>query len=110
MSEYPEKTCSLDRLITHEKLVDAALAGRKSEQRRAGVYGYPGESFSLKGTEFVITGLRQERYGDMTDADARAEGYPGLDMYQALIRRVHGGADMESDQPVWVHQFEKVER
>ena len=29
--EYPEKTCTIDRLVTHEKLVAATLAGTKTE-------------------------------------------------------------------------------
>jgi len=32
---YPEKTCSIDRLVTHPKLVAAALSGTKTQQRRA---------------------------------------------------------------------------
>ncbi len=107
MSDYPEKTCSIDRLLTHEMLIAAAVAGRKTEQRRAGVYAYPGESFEVGGQTFVVKDLRQERYGDMTEADAQAEGYPSLTMYKELIKRVHGGTDMEDDQLVWVHQFER---
>lgn len=108
MSDYPEKTCSIDRLLTHEKLIAAAVAGRKTEQRRAGVYAYPGESFDVGGQTFVVKDLRLERYGDMTEADAQAEGYPSLGMYKELIKRMHGGTDMEDDQPIWVHQFEKA--
>lgn len=106
MSEYPEKTCSIDRLVTHEKLVAAALEGRKTQQRRAGVYAYPGETFVLNGQTFVVNGLRRELYGDMTEADARAEGYPSLDMYKGLITRMHGGTEMPDDQVMWVHEFE----
>jgi len=106
MSDYPEKTCSIDRLLTHEKLVAAALAGRKTQQRRAGVYAYPGETFELNGQAFLVKDLRRERYGDMTDADAQNEGYPSLGMYKELIARMHGGQDMPDDQLVWVHEFE----
>ncbi|MDP3904067.1 MAG: ASCH domain-containing protein, partial [Methylococcaceae bacterium] len=45
MTTLPPKTCSVDRLVTHPKLVAAALAGSKTQQRRDGVYGYPGEEF-----------------------------------------------------------------
>ena len=109
MSDYPEKTCSIDRLLTHGKLVAAALAGQKTQQRRAGVYAYPGESFDLNGQAFVVKDLRQERYGDMTDRDAQSEGYPSLGMYKDLIKRMHGGQDMPGEQLVWVHEFEKAE-
>ncbi len=107
--EYPEKTCTIDRLVTHDKLVAAALNGSKTQQRRAGVYGYPGERFTLEETEFEITGLRTERWGDITEEDAQREGYPNLQMYHALIERMHQGMEWDQDQPVWVHEFAKAD-
>ena len=68
MSDYPAKTCELESLVTHAKLVAAALADRKTQQRRNGVYGYPGEKFELEGCAFVIKDLRRETMDDMTDA------------------------------------------
>ena len=108
MSQYPEKTCHVDRLVRQPKLVAAALEGRKTQQRRDGIYGYPGENFILDGVAFEITGLVQQRLGDMTDADVQAEGYASLDMYKNLIVRMHPGMIWDDEHPVWVHQFEKV--
>ena len=104
-NEYPEKTCSIDRLVMHDKLVAAALSGSKTQQRRAGVYGYPGEKFTLQETEFEITGLRTERWSDITEEDAQREGYPSLEMYRALIERMHQGMEWDENQSVWVHEF-----
>ncbi len=109
MSKYPAKTCEIDRLVTQEKLVAAVLSGRKNQQRRAGVYGYPGEQFVLEGTAFVITDLRLEILRSMTEADAKREGYPTLEFYQKLIIKMHPGMEWDDDQEVWVHEFEKVE-
>jgi len=99
------------RLTTRKKPVRliGSLDGSKTQQRRAGVYGYPGEKFTLNETEFEITGLRTERWGDISEEDAQREGYPNLKMYQALIERMHQGMDWDQDQPVWVHEFAKVE-
>lgn len=104
-NNYPEKTCSIDRLVTHAKLVAAAKAGLKTQQRRNGVYGYPGEEFEIEGVNFVITDLKQERLGDMTDEHAQAEGYPTLDMYKDLILRMHTGMTWNDDAVAWVHSF-----
>ena len=71
MEAYPEKTCSIDRLVTHPKLVSATKAGLKTQQRRNGIYGYPGETFELEGMTFVVTGLERQRLGDMTDEHAQ---------------------------------------
>lgn len=108
MSEYPEKTCTIDRLVTHEKLVAAVVSGTKTQQRRAGVYGYPGETFELEGESYVIKDLRQESLGRMTEADAQSEGYPNLEMYRNLILRMHPGMSWDEEAKVWVHEFAKV--
>jgi hypothetical protein len=38
MTDLPEKTCGIERLVTHAKLVEAALSGRKTQQRRDGLF------------------------------------------------------------------------
>lgn len=107
-TDFPEKTCSIDRLVTHPKLVAAALSGTKTQQRRAGVYGYPGETFELDGVTFVIEELRQEGLGVMTEVEAAKEGYPSLEMYRDLILRMHPGMEWDDEFPVWMHQFKRV--
>lgn len=107
MADYPEKTCSIDRLVTHEKLVAAALAGTKTQQRRAGVYAYPGETFELDGIKFVVKDLRRETLGDMSDVEAQKEGYPNLEFYRDLILRMHKGMEWDESENVWVHEFER---
>lgn len=106
-NEYPEKSCEIDRLVTHPKLVEAALSGSKTQQRRDGVYAYPGEKFELEGVEFTVTAVKHETLGDMGDAEAQAEGYPNMDAYKALILRMHAGMEWDESHLVWVHKFEK---
>ncbi len=108
MTDYPEKTCEIESLVTHKRLVDAALAGSKTQQRRNGIYGYPGERFDLEGQAFEITRLFQEPLSAMDDAAAQAEGYPSIDMYKDLILRMHKGLEWNPDALVWVHEFKTV--
>ncbi|MDP2903563.1 MAG: ASCH domain-containing protein [Methylovulum sp.] len=105
MESLPEKTCSIERLVTQAKLVAAAKAGIKTQQRRDGVYGWPGESFELEGMTFIVTELSRQRLGDMTDDDAKAEGFEGLAMYKDIILKMHTGMTWEEDHLVWVHSF-----
>ena len=105
MENYPEKTCSIDRLVTHPKLVAAAIASLKTQQRRDGIYGLPGETFDLEGMTFVVTSLTRQRLGDMTDEHAQAEGYPNLEMYKDIILKMHTGMTWNTDSLVWVHTF-----
>jgi hypothetical protein len=106
--DYPEKTCSIDRLVRHARLVAAALRGEKTEQRRDGVYGYPGEVFELEGEQFEMLELSRERLGDMTLETAQAEGYESLDAYKDLILRMHRGMEWDEEHLVWVHRFRRV--
>ena len=107
MNKYPAKRCSIERLVSHPKLVEAALSGQKTEQRRDGVYAYPDEEFVLDGVTFIVTALKQQKLGEMTDADAQAEGYPSMDMYKGLILKMHKGMDWDEEALVWVHCFKR---
>lgn len=102
---YPEKTCSIERLVTHPKLVAAAVAGQKTEQRRNGVYAYPNEEFQLDGITFIVTDVVQQRLGDMSEHDAQAEGYPSLDAYKNMILAMHHAMTWNDDGVAWVHRF-----
>ena len=101
----PDKTCSIDRLITHPGSIAKVLAGDKTAQRRNGVYGWVGETFSLGGETFEITALHQQRLGDMTDEHARQEGAESLAAYKAMILGMHRGMRWNDDAMVWVHEF-----
>ena len=109
MADYPEKTCTIDVLVTHKKFVRAALAGEKTQQRRAGVYAYPGETFQLDGHDFRATDLVHQRLGDMTEEDAHREGFENLARYKDLILRMHKGMEWDADMLAWVHTFERVD-
>jgi hypothetical protein len=105
--KFPEKTCLIDRLVTHDRFIAAVLAGAKTQQRRAGVYGYPGESFKLEGIAFVISSLRSQSLESMTESDAKREGYASLKAYRELILRMHQGMTWDGKMKVWVHEFER---
>ncbi len=104
---YPEKTCQIDRLIRQPKLVAAAIAGQKTQQRRDGLYAYPGERFSLEGVEFEVTNVERQALHTMTDADAQAEGYPDLAVYKAIILQMHPNMEWQEQGLVWVHSFRR---
>ena len=103
--EYPAKTCEIDKLIRHPKLIAATLAQKKTQQRRNGIYAYPGESFELEGTRLIITDLYPQKLGAMTDDEAQAEGYPDLEAYKTLILKMHSGLEWNDNDSVWVHCF-----
>ena len=106
-TNYPAKNCEITRLVTHPKFVAAAIEGLKTQQRRDGIYAYPNETFELEGITFVVTSVERQRIGDMTDADAQAEGYPNLEMYKQIILQMHANMAWNEDGQVWVHSFKR---
>ena len=108
MNTYPAKTCQIERLIRHPKLVAAALAGEKTQQRRDGLYAYPGEKFFLESTEFLVTSVERQRIGDMSEADAHAEGYADLSSYKTIILSMHQNMNWNQEGWVWVHSFQRI--
>jgi len=116
MQAYPKKTCELEKLITNEKLVRLAIEGEKTRQSRNGVYGYPGEEFTLGENKFVITDLFREKLGDMTDEEAKEEGFPNIEAYKKMIFGIHKNVvlnllektSLNKNMKVWVHKFKKV--
>lgn len=107
-TEYPAKTCELDRLVTQSKLIALAIKGDKTQQRRNGLYGYPGERFKLDGIDFEIISISRQTLGEMTEFDAKAEGFTSLSEYQQLILRMHPGMQWQPDAQVWLHQFHRI--
>ena len=105
---FPEKTCDITRLVNKKMLKKAALAGQKTQQRRDGIYGYPNEEFLIDDVVFVMTSLERKFLGDMSDADAFAEGFNDLESYKDLILRMHKGMEWKGDSKVWVHSFQRV--
>ncbi len=108
-TNYPDKTCAIDRLIRHPKLISAALDGAKTQQRRDGLYAYPHETFELEGIAFTVTSVERQRLGDMTDADAIAEGYPSLEVYKNIILQMHANMAWNEESQVWVHSFKRID-
>ncbi len=106
-TQYPDKTCEIDRLIRHPKLIAAAIAGIKTQQRRDGLYAYPNETFELEGIPFIITSVERQRLGDMTEDDAKAEGYPGLEVYKQIILQMHASMTWNDEGLAWVHSFKR---
>ncbi|MDN4606930.1 ASCH domain-containing protein [Sporosarcina highlanderae] len=108
MNELPEKTCSIERLVTIPEDVAKVLDGKKMATRRNGVYAYPDEIMVLNGKEFKIDKLYQQTLGEMTDEHAAQEGYANMDEYKQSILALHPKMPWIPKMTVWVHEFSPV--
>jgi hypothetical protein len=55
----------------------------------------------------VVTSVERKRLGDMSEADARAEGYPSLETYKQIILKMHTNMTWDEEGFVWVHYFKR---
>lgn len=101
----PEKSCSIERLVTIEADVQKVLEGKKKATRRNGVYAYPGEIMELDGQKVKIEALYQQTLGEMTDEDAIAEGYESMAAYKDAILSIHPNMPWVPKMNVWVHEY-----
>lgn len=106
---WPEKTCSIERLVTRADDVDKVLSGNKTAVRRGGRYADLGEEWMLKDARYRITGVYQQKLGDMTDADAIREGFTTLSGYHEYLSRVHSGGAFPLTMNMWTHEFERAD-
>ncbi|MEO2075723.1 MAG: ASCH domain-containing protein [Bacillus sp. (in: firmicutes)] len=105
----PPKTCSVERLVTMEEDVKKVLAGEKTATRRNGRYADPGEIMTLEGRKFVVDKVYSQSLGELTDDDARREGFNNVEEYKQSILSIHPGMPWLPQMRVWVHEFSPVQ-
>lgn len=108
-NELPGKTSTVDRLITMESDIKMVLEGKKSATRRNGRHADVGEIMTLGGQQFKIDRVYEQSLGELTDEDAKKEGFNTVDEYKESILSYHPGMPWLPHMKVWVHEFSKVD-
>jgi hypothetical protein len=106
--ELAPKTCTIERLITIEDDIQRVIDGDKLVTRRNGRYADLGEIMELKGKQFEVYKVYQQQLGEMSDEDAKAEGYADMESYKHFILSMHKGMPWIPTMKVWVHEFRPV--
>lgn len=107
-NELPAKTCTIERLITMESDIKKVLEGQKTATRRNGRYADVGEIMTLEGQQYKIDRVYEQSLGELTDEDAKREGFNTVDEYKESILSYHPGMPWLPHMKVWVHEFSKV--
>lgn len=104
----PKKTCTIEKLVTIPEDIEKVLNGKKTATRRNGIYADIGEVMVLKGKQFKVEHIYAQKLGEVTDEDARTEGYENLAAYKEAILSIHPGMRWVPKMKVWVHEYTPV--
>ena len=85
------------------------LSGKKTATRRNGRYADIGEVMTLEGRKFVVERVYSQSLGELTDDDARSEGFSTVEEYKQSILAYHPGMPWLPHMRVWVHEFRPLE-
>ncbi|MEE6450227.1 ASCH domain-containing protein [Gottfriedia acidiceleris] len=105
----PPKTCTIERLVTIQEDVEKVLAGQKTATRRNGRYADVGEVMTLQNKQYVVEKVYSQSLGELTDEDAKQEGYSTVEEYKQSILSIHPGMPWLPKMRVWVHEFRLIQ-
>ncbi len=97
-----------ESLLTRPTAIRKMLDGVKTSERRNRRHADEGDTFEIEGRRFVVSEVRQQQLGEMTDADARSEGVADMAAYQAFIQSAHPGMPWLPKAKVWVHTWQEI--
>lgn len=104
----PPKKDSIDKLITIQSDIEKVIKGEKTSTRRMGRFADVGEFLTFDDRKFVIDNVYQQALGEITEEDAKREGYDSLDAYKKYILSLHPEMKWIPNLKVWVHEFSRV--
>ncbi|GAB3039701.1 ASCH domain-containing protein [Natronobiforma cellulositropha] len=94
-------------LLPSERMRTQALEGEVTQIHRGQRYADEGARFSVGDTEFEVVAVDERTLGELTDADARAEGVADLAAYRDLLERAHEHFSWDDESTVVRHRFER---
>ncbi|OVE83391.1 ASCH domain-containing protein [Natronolimnobius baerhuensis] len=100
-------TIDASDLLPAERLRTAALEGEVTQLHRGDAHASEGDTFDIEGTTFKVVEVREERLGELTDEDARAEGSSDLESYKRRIERTHD-LEWDDNRTAVLHRFEPI--
>jgi len=94
-------------LLPNDRMRQQALDGDVTQIHRGQQYADEGDTFDIEGATFEVVAVTDRTLGDMTDADARAEGARDLDHYKQILERAHDNFEWDDSSEIVLHRFER---
>lgn len=98
-----------NELLPSERMRDRALEVDITQIHRGHQYADAGDTFTIDGTTFEVLEITDRTLGELTDEDARAEGFDDLEAYKSMLERAHEHFEWDEESDVVRHEFEKQE-
>jgi hypothetical protein len=96
-----------DTLLPSDRMQSQAKEGEVTQIHRGQQYAEAGDTFEIEGTTFEVVAVEDRTLGDMTDADAQAEGARDLEHYKQILDRAHDNFEWDDESEIVMHRFEK---
>jgi hypothetical protein len=96
-----------DTLLPSDRMQAQALDGEVTQIHRGQAYADEGDTFTVEETTFEVVEVSDTTLGELTDADAQAEGARDLDHYKQILERAHDNFEWDDDSDIVLHRFER---
>lgn len=104
--DWPDKY-DINKLVSIEKDIDKITKGDKVSVRRNDRYADVGDDLVLNGHLFEVENVYPQFLKNVTDKNAREEGYDSLDSYKEALTSIHEAAVWDPEQLVWAHYLKE---
>lgn len=104
--DWPEKY-DINKLVTIEESINKIKTGEKISERRNDRYADDGDEVLLSGHLFVVEKVFPQFLKNMTEKDAKDEGYASLAEYKEALTSIHEAAVWDPEQLIWAHYLKE---
>src|SRR5699024_11345922 len=93
--DWSSDVCSSDlkydinKLVSIQKSIDAFISGEKISERRNDRYADVGDEIILDGHLFIVEDVYPQYLKDMTEKQAKHEGFESLAQYKEVLTSIH---------------------
>jgi len=105
-TDWPEKY-DINKLVSIQESIDKFIKGEKTSERRNDRYADPGDEILLDGHLFVVEDVYPQQLKNVTEENAREEGYKDLEEYKKALTSIHHGVVWDPEQVVWAHYLKE---
>jgi len=102
------KNRNIQQLVTLQSDVEKIKNGQKTAVRRNNRYGEIGDILQFDSHTFTLKNAYEQKLGEMTEENAKEEGFENLQQYKDRILSIHQNMKWDPEVKVWVHELERV--